>query len=237
MAVKVRGVAQKGNFVQKPSSRQRQHASMRIAELLARFLHYYRATHLHSQNEMDKASSRNSVRCLAWWRAVRHAVFFHRPGNVNTQVCVLTRAKLDLLRFYRATHLHFQNEMDKDLSRNSVRCLAWWRAVRHAVFFHRQGNGNTQTCVLPMALLGFCTATAQSLVCSQIKLDKNHSSTPHDRLLGEACYARCLHWRKINTPLASDVLLGGVPFGTLFFKINSFFLYSAENRGVMCNMQ
>ena len=39
MAVKVCGLAQKGNFVQKPSSRQRQHASVRIAESLARFLH------------------------------------------------------------------------------------------------------------------------------------------------------------------------------------------------------
>ena len=77
------------------------------------------------------------------------------------------------------------------------KCAAW---RKRAILCknHRPGNGNTQACVLPRALLGFCTAprnpllkrhcggdnklvccqrphlfsqqlTAQSLVCSQIK--------------------------------------------------------------------
>ena len=80
------------------------------------------------------------------------------------------------------------------------KCAAW---RKRAILCknHRPGNGNTQACVLPRALLGFCTAprnpllkrhcgggnklvccqrphlfsqqlTAQSLVCSQIKHGK-----------------------------------------------------------------
>ena len=41
------------------------------------------------------------IACLVACRSAR--CFSHRFGNDNTQVCVLTRAKLDLLRFYRAT--------------------------------------------------------------------------------------------------------------------------------------
>ena len=95
-------------------------------------LRFYRATHLHSQNEMDKASSRNSVRCLAWWRAVRHAVFSIVQATA-TRKHAYCREPCSVFALLHATHLHSQNEMDKDSSHNSVRCLAWWRAVRHAV--------------------------------------------------------------------------------------------------------
>ena len=141
------------------------------------------------------------------------------------------------------------------------KCAAW-RKRANLRKNHRFGNVNTQVCVLTRALLGFCTAprnpllkrhcgggnklvccqrphlfsqqlTAQSLVCSQIKHGKELLSQFRtiDCLVRRAAHAR----RTIFLSLYR--LLGGVPFGTLFFKFNSFFLYSAENRGVMCNMQ
>ena len=42
---------------QKPSPRQRQHASVHIAESLARFIALLRTSHLHSQNEMAKTQT------------------------------------------------------------------------------------------------------------------------------------------------------------------------------------
>ena len=119
-------------------------------------------------------------------------------------------------------------------------CLVACRSAR--CFSHRFGNGNTQACVLPRALLGFCTAprnpllkrhcggdnklvccqrphlfsqqlTAQSLVCSQIKHGKE--------LLSQFRTIDCLVRRAAHARrtifLSLYRLLGGVPFGTLLF--------------------
>ena len=61
-----RGVKRRGN----PLNRNENTVAIAIDRIC--FRNFYRATTLHSQNEMDKNSSRNSVRVLAWcvrlWR-------------------------------------------------------------------------------------------------------------------------------------------------------------------------
>ena len=129
------------------------------------------------------------------------------------------------------------------------KCAAW---RKRAILCknHRPGNGNTQACVLPRALLGFCTAprnpllkrhcgggnklvccqrphlfsqqlTAQSLVCSQIKHGKELLSQFRtiDCLVRRAAHAR----RTIFLSLYR--LLGGVPFGTLLCNRRSYICF------------
>ena len=61
-----RGAKRRGNPLNRNEN------TVAVATDLACFRNFYRATTLHSQNEMDKTSNRNSVRVLAWcvrlWR-------------------------------------------------------------------------------------------------------------------------------------------------------------------------
>ena len=51
-----------------------------------------RALHLHSQNEMDKNSNHNSVRCLAWW-----SVLCTQADNEQLALIILYKNQINYL--------------------------------------------------------------------------------------------------------------------------------------------
>ena len=97
--------------------------------------------------------------CLVACRSAR--CFSHRFGNVNTQVCVLTRAKLDLLRCSA-----------QPVAQTALR---WWQQTR---------------LLSKTAFVLATTNRAIARMLSNQARERVIVAIPHDRLLGEACCAR-----------------------------------------------
>ena len=124
MAVKVCGLAQKGNFVQKPSSRQRQHASVRIAESLARFLH------CSAQPVAQTA--------LRWWQQTRllsKTAFVLATTNRAIARMLSNQARERVIVAIPHDRLLGEACCARKTDNIFVTIsLAWWRAVRHVAF-------------------------------------------------------------------------------------------------------
>ena len=99
-------------------------------------------------------------KCAAW-RKRANLRKNHRFGNVNTQVCVLTRAKLDLLRCSA-----------QPVAQTALR---WWQQTR---------------LLSKTAFVLATTNRAIARMLSNQARERVVVAIPHDRLLGEACCAR-----------------------------------------------
>ena len=98
-------------------------------------------------------------KCAAW-RKRANLRKNHRFGNVNTQVCVLTRAKLDLLRCSA-----------QPVAQTALR---WWQQTR---------------LLSKTAFVLATTNRAIARMLSNQARERVIVAIPHDRLLGEACCA------------------------------------------------
>ena len=87
-----------------------------------------------------------------------------RVGNDNTQVCVLSRAKLDFVPLTAPKIFAISSSRDKNSSHSFARLSAWWMnkggTPAPDCNDRRVGNDNTQVCVLSRAKLDFVLLTA-----------------------------------------------------------------------------
>ena len=160
MAVKVCGLAQKGNFVQKPSSRQRQHASVRIAESLARFLHCSAQPIFTLKMRWTRTQATIPCDVLLGGVPFGTLLFPSFWQCQHTSVCI----DKSLARF-----LHCSAQPVAQTA------LRWWQQTRL------------------LSKTAFVLATTNRAIARMLSNQARERvivAIPHDRLLGEACCAR-----------------------------------------------